>query len=130
MKKNLLLIVLLLMSLISSTSCSKDEDPDKDTTVTFIYSMDNVENVIVDAIIFEYNSKDEVVGSLSVKNCKKGTSKIFSAKPTTEKIKVQLNIGIGILEKGYWVQEVYYINTGQDNHIEISGSTITGSKEP
>lgn len=130
MKKNFLLIVLLLISLMSNLSCSKDEEVNKDTTVTFIYSMDKLENVDVDAIVYEYNSKGEIVGSLSVNDCEKGVTKTFTAKPDAEKIKVQLNLSIGILKKGYWVQQVYYLNAGNNNQIEISGNTVTGPEEP
>lgn len=130
MKKNLLLIVLLLVPLISTISCSKDEDMDKDTSITFSYLVNDTENVTVDALIFEYNSKDERVGNHSIDDCEKGIRKTFIANPVTEKVKVQLNLTSGYVTKGVWVQQVYYLNGGQDNIIELSGNTVTGSKEP
>lgn len=101
-----------------------------DTTITFAFSVAGSEEVTVDAVIFEYNSKDERIGNHSFKDCKKGTTEIFVANPATEKAKVLLNFNSGSLTKGMWVQQIYYLNAGQNNLIELSGSTITGSKEP
>lgn len=81
MGKKLLLVCILFLPLILS-SCGGDDEPDY-TTYTVNYTIDDVQNVLVDLTFFEYNDTGEKIASNSISEAKKGTKKnVYSLKPS------------------------------------------------
>lgn len=84
----------------------------------------------IDITVFEYNSKDERVGSNSLNDIQYGESKVFKASSNAEKVKVYIKMSVGTVERYLWVQQVYYLKNNSNLDIKVTGTTMTGTKEP
>lgn len=126
MKKIMFLLAFLPMFVF--TACS-DDDEKGGKTYSFEYLIDDNE-ITVDAVIFEYSSDGEKIGSNYVSNCKKGTSKSFAANSMAEKVKVYFTMKYGSVKQYKWVQNVFYLKDKGNTEIKIVNETIVGAKEP
>ena len=127
-KKISVLLMLLIASVVSLTSCSKD-DSVSPTTYTFLYSIANDPDMSVSMTILEYNSKGEQIANNNVK-CMSGLSKTFTANSNTEKVKLYLTVTVNSKSASRWVQQVYYLKKNDNTTIEFTGKTMVGIIEP
>ncbi len=127
MKKIMYLLAFLPMFVF--TACSSDDDEERGASYSFEYLIDD-NGVTVDAILWEYNSSGERIGSNTVNNCQDGASKSFIANPMAEKIKVYFTIKYGSVKQYKWVQNVYYLKDKGNTEIKITGETLIGNTEP
>lgn len=128
MKKISFFLMLIMASVVSLTSCSKD-DSVSPTTYTFLYSIADDPDMSVSMTILEYNSKGEQIANNNVE-CKNGLSKTFIANSNTEKVKLYLTATVNSKSASRWVQEVYYLKKNDNTTIEYTGKTIVGLLEP
>jgi|WetSurMetagenome_2_1015567.scaffolds.fasta_scaffold32191_4 hypothetical protein len=127
-KKISVLLMLLIASVVSLTSCSKD-DSVSPTTYTFLYSIADDPDMSVSMTILEYNSKGEQIANNNVK-CMSGLSKTFTANSNTEKVKLYLTVTVNSKSASRWVQQVYYLKKNDNTTIEFTGKTMVGIIEP
>lgn len=132
--KNLFKLSLLFMAISFMVSCSRNEEEVeviKDTTYTFIYLASDVpEGIVLSITLFEYNDKDERIGQQSVKNVYNGFSDVFVANKNAQKVKVYLKTEYQDKSIYNWVQQVFYLESGSNTNIEITGETQIGKQEP
>ena len=128
MKKYLFLLIFALPFVFSS--CSKNDDP-KETTYTFSYNLPGYESVSTNITIFEYNQAGEKIANNSFDIPSSGIySKKFTANSMAEKVKVYVVMKAGTVTSNRWVQQVFYLTTGSNTDIEMTGSTKVGTSEP
>lgn len=131
MGKKLLLFCILFLPLILS-SCGGDDEPDY-TTYTVNYTIDDVQNVLVDLTFFEYNDTGEKIATNSISEAKKGTKKTFTASSRATKVKVYIKMyssNSAITPAYRWVQNVFYLENGKNIDINLTNNTIIGNYEP
>jgi len=121
--------MLIMASVVSLTSCSKD-DSVSPTTYTFLYSMDDLSDISASMTILEYNSKGEQIANNNIE-CKNGLSKTFTANPNTEKVKLYLTVkAANSKAASRWIQQIYYLKKNDNTTIEFAGTTLVGILEP
>lgn len=123
------MFLLALLPMFVFTACSKDDDDERGKSYSFEYLIDE-SGVTIDAVIFEYSAEGERVGSNSINNCKKGTSKSFVANSMAEKVKVYFTFEYGSVKRYKWVQNVYYLKSKGKTEIKITDDTLIGNIEP
>ena len=100
--------------------------PDKkEMTYTFKFNAD-ASGAIVNAIVYEYNNSEIVVGQQSF-NCTKGLRRVVTANSKTTKVKVKIIVNS---ESFRWVMKVYYLEDGKNIDIEINDDTTLIPMEP
>jgi hypothetical protein len=129
MKKALFLALVTALTLLPS-SCTKYDAPDIQppppppagtTSYTFtIYDSD------FKVYLYEYNEIGEMIHSNIIDNAEKDVPYTYAAQDNAVKIKVRLNY----LTAYWWVQQVYYLDEGENIDIAIIGSTLVGDYEP
>ncbi|WP_195531977.1 hypothetical protein [Bacteroides finegoldii] len=133
MKKFLSITLLLTAMFFTLSSCSKDDEKEEvhDTTYTFTYTGDNPpQGIICDFTLFEYNDKGERVAQNHVRNCRKGTVMDFVAKTNSQKVKVYYVQTKGTQTVAKWIQQVYYLEKGENVKVAVTGETRVGTTEP
>lgn len=133
MKKTLILIIPFLMMLVFAfCSCSKEEPelPQTNTQYTVNFLTTPPKGFTINLTLFEYNSSGEKIGQNHLKNCTYGVSEQFTASPKSEKVKVYMVSEFNGQSFPAWVQQVYYLNKGNNTDININGEIRVGSTEP
>lgn len=116
-------------------SCEKVPAPTPDTTYTInmLMSVKADAAVQIDLTAFEYNAAGEKIGNNTMERAVKGSSKKFTAGKNTVKVKIYVKMyavnGSGVANY-QWVQQVYYLEKGKDNIIDIKDDTRIGKSEP
>jgi len=130
MKKLLFASCLLLSAALTVSSCKKDKDPvEPDTTYTFKQSADIASGVTMGVMIFEYNDGNERVGQQSFE-ASEGLVRVFTASSRAIKVKVRVTLVAGSTEMIRWIQQVFYLEKGENIDIEIKSNTLMGTSEP
>jgi len=123
MKKTLFLALVTAFTLLP-LSCTKYDAPDIQpgtTSYTFtIYDSD------FKVYLYEYNEIGEMIHSNIINNAEKEVPYSYAAQDSAVKVKVRLNY----LTANWWVQQVYYLDEGENIDIAIIGSTLVGDYEP
>lgn len=110
-------------------ACTRDVV--KDTTYTFMYyDMEVPEGFEIDITLFEYNDNEEKIAQNTIENIKDGFSRQFVANKNAQKVKVYLTTRYNSYSVYRWVQQVYYLETGEDTKIEVTGTIRVGTSEP
>jgi hypothetical protein len=128
MKKISFFLMLVMASVVSLTSCSKD-DSVSPTTYTFLYSIADDPDISVSMTILEYNSKGEQIENNNIE-CKNGLSKTFIANSNAEKVKLYLTATVNSKKTSRWIQQIYYLKKNDNTTIEFIGTTLVGILEP
>ena len=74
----------------------------------------------------EHNFIDDRIYTTIINKAEKDVAYSYAAQNRTKKIKVQLIKG----DSHDWVQQVYYLNEGENIDIEISPNTLVGPNQP
>lgn len=74
----------------------------------------------------EHNAIDDPIYTTIIDNAEANVPYSYEAKENTVKIKVYLRDG----DWNKWVQQVYYLDEGNNIDIIITGNTIVGNFEP
>lgn len=138
MKKIFGLLLLCATCVFVFLSCSKDEDDkyvpgivEKNTTYTFRYSAESApDGFNLDITLFEYNDKNEIVGQKTVNDVYQGYFKTFTANKNAKKVKVYMVTSRGDASVYTWVQQVFYLESGSNVTIDVTGDIRVGSHEP
>jgi hypothetical protein len=129
MKKISFFLMLIMASVVSLTSCSKDDNAVNSTTYTFLDSDDDISGMSLSVDLIEYNSIGEQIAS-NYFECKKGSSKIFTASENAEKVKIYVTIESNSKPQSTWIQQIYYLKENNNINIELKGTTMIGPHEP
>lgn len=132
MHKKFLLFLLMFLPLVL-VSCGSDDEPDYSTYTLNYKLVDESNLVLVDVTLFEYNDAGEKVATNSVNDIKTGASRKFTANSRATKVKVYIKMysSISSVSPRYrWVQQVYYLESGRNVNIDITGDTMLGNYEP
>lgn len=129
MKKILFLLAMLPMFVFMACS---DDDDEKQATYTLKYDMSGSSSSMVNVSVwlFEYNDKDEVVGTNTVNDIPETYTETFNANPLSVKVKAQYRLSAGSSSSNRWVQQVFYLSKSGNVDINIDGETVVGTKEP
>ena len=102
----------------------------KDTTYTFVdnYGMPGASEYSV--ILSEYDASGSRVMTNMIDNITVGQKYAFVANDHSEKIKVKLQYKFGSNSYAKWVQQVWYLEKGENVDIITDGETIIGNSEP
>lgn len=133
MKKFFSMTLLLTAMFLTFSACSSDDEKEEvqDTTYTFTYTGDNPpQGLTCDFTLFEYNDKGERVAQNHVKNCRKGTVMDFVANTNSQKVKAYFVTTNGTQSVARWVQQVYYLEKGENVEVAVTGETRIGTTEP
>lgn len=124
-----------ILAIVLLASCEKVPAPAPDTTYTInmMMSVNADAAVQIDLTAFEYNEAGEKIGNNTMERAVKGSSKKFTASKNTVKVKIYVKMyavnGSGVANY-QWVQQVYYLDEGKDNVIDIKDDTRIGKSEP
>lgn len=133
MKKTPILIIpFLMMFVFAFCSCSNEEPqlPQTETQYTVNFLTPPPNGFTINLTLFEYNASGEKIGQNHLKNCKYGTSEQFTASQDSEKIKVYMVSEYNGQSFPAWIQQVYYLNKGNNLNIDITGEIRIGNNEP
>lgn len=123
----------LLATLIASlfvSCCDKSSD---DTTYTiYVSTVGTTSASSMNIICYEYNSREEIINQQVWNTVYAGENRKFTASGSAEKIKIQIQYTLSSTGSSdiRWVQQVWYLNAGDDIDINITGTTIVGVEEP
>lgn len=128
MKKTLFLALVTVLTLLP-LSCTKYDAPYTQpptpppagtTAFTFTIYMSGDKIFLI-----EYNNINDPIHTTTIDNAEQNVPYSYAAQDNTVKIKVY------ICGDSYnWVQQVYYLEDGENIDIAISGNTIVGNHEP
>ncbi len=123
-KRNYFLLAFFMMVLtcVGITSCSSDDD----STTTYSLKWSFSTSYIDDVTLFEYAENGDKVANHSVDNVVENGTYNFTASDRAAKVKVYFKMG----SSPKWVQQVFYLKSGGNTIIEVTGQSIIGSKEP
>lgn len=133
--RRLLYCFLSLVAIVSIVSCEKEEQP-KPTTYTVTMAMSSVTSTSIphyDLTAYEYNEAGEKVANNALSVATSGTTKTFTANPRSVKVKLYIKMytdNSGYAPKYYWVQQVFYLEEGNNIEIKVDDHTKVGSLEP
>ena len=119
----MMMAMMVTMLSFSLLSCSSDDDNDP---TTYTLKWNTATYGVDDVTLFEYTGGGDKIGNHRVDNITKNGSYKFTASEKAEKIKIYFKIG----SSPRWVQQVYFLKSGNNVDIEITDNTIVGSKEP
>lgn len=124
-------IALTLLSLLSFTACSDDEEieyNDGKTRYTVIGDVPSVAaNLISSATVYEYNASDTRIDSNRISNPSSGTRYVYEANDSTTHLKVKLISKAGTYR---WGDTIVMIRPGKNVTIKISIKSPTAMNEP
>ena len=137
MKKIFRFLLLCVTFLFVFTSCSNVDDyeyednPILSSTYTVLYSSVNPpDGVKIDVTVFEYNDKDEAIHQSHMDNVRMGSTKKFTAKEKSQKLKVYIVTSSESQSDFFWIQQVYYLEPGNNILIDITDNIWVGKVEP
>ena len=137
MNKVFSLLLPFVTSLFVFTSCSNvdgyeyEDNPILTSTYTVLYSSANPpDGVEIEVTVFEYNDKDEAIHQSHMKNVRLGSTRKFTAKPNAQKLKVYLETSSESQSDFFWIQQVYYLEPGNNILIDITDDIRVGKVEP
>lgn len=137
MRKVLGLMLLCVALLFVFTSCSNVEEyEDKDnsilsSTYTVLYSsVSPPDGVEIDITVFEYNDKDEAIHQNNLNNVRWGSGNKFTARKNSQKLKVYISTSSESQSDFFWIQQVYYLEPGNNILIDITDDIRVGKVEP
>lgn len=143
------LLLMLFATTVLLTGCKKDESlsgsgsqpsgggnqpPTTQTTFNvYVHDLSVPSGMSLECVVIEYSNQNEPlethrfnVASQQVIN------KRYTANTRSVKVKVGFNItGSSPSQSAHlWVQKVYYLNSGGNTQVEVTGSSPTGPYEP
>lgn len=120
---------MVLFSLLSS--CKKDDPELKDTTYTYVDNF-GCPSFASDysIVLVECDASGSKVLTNILDNPELGKRYVFTANSHSAKIKVKFQYTIISTHYNDWVQQVFYLEEGENIDIITDGETIVGNKEP
>ncbi len=118
---------------LSVSSCSKDDGDDSVLTSTYTVSYSSInppDGVEIDITVFEYNDKDETIHQSHMNNVRLGSTRKFTAKGNSQKLKVYIETSSESQSTFFWVQQIYYLEPGGNINIDITDDIRVGKVEP
>lgn len=100
----------------------------KETTYTLKWNLDDT--VPMDILIMEYSQQSEVIKNVPIYSVQNSFESIYTAAENSEKVKIQISWESNNTEYNRWVNQVYYLEKGENIDIFIDGNTIVGKQEP
>ena len=136
--KRFLQILAALVAASSALSCGKEtpEEPAKPTTYTVTMAMSNVTSTSephYDLTAFEYNESGEKVANNALNQAVRGSTKTFTANSHAVKVKLYIKMysdNSAITPQYLWVQQVFYLEEGNNIEITVEDHTKVGKSEP
>lgn len=128
--KNIFVSTILLIILLLSSCSDKDEDIIGQKSYTFIFSMDNQENIDRKITLFEYDSSDQMINYNEIVNPEKDKKYTFLSNERAKAIKVYSTLTSNFDTKELWVQQIYYLDNDMNVDIIITRNTRAGDLEP
>jgi len=124
MKKTLFLALVTALTLLP-LSCTKYDAYDAPAAGTTAYTF-TIFTSGYKVYLSEHNFIDDRIYTTIINKAEKDVAYSYAAQNRTKKIKVQLIKG----DSHDWVQQVYYLNEGENIDIEISPNTLVGPNQP
>ena len=136
--KRFLQIITAIVAASVALSCDKEapEEPVKPTTYTVKMAMSSVTSTSLphyDLTAFEYNESGEKVANNALNMAVSGTTKTFTANQHAVKVKLYIKMyadNTSVTPQYLWVQQVFYLEEGNDIEIKVEDHTKVGKSEP
>ncbi len=124
MKRKSFLMLMILSAALILTSCTKE------TTYTFVDNFGGSGFTEYSILLCEYDAAGSKVFTNKLDSPNTGQSYVYTANEHAEKIKVRIQAQIGSTSFNRWIQQVFYLEEGENINITLDGETIVGSSEP
>ena len=124
MKTKRLLMLMFASAALLLTSCKKE------TTYTFVDNFGGSGFTEYSILLCEYDASGSKVNTNKLDWPTTGQPYVYTANEHAEKIKVRIQAQMGSSSFNRWIQQVFYLEEGENIDITLEGSTIVGSSEP
>ena len=135
-------ILLIIAATVLLTGCKKDESlfsggsqpPTTQTTFNvYVHDLSVPSGMSLECLAIEYSNQNEPLETPRFNETSQQViNKRYIANSRSVKVKIAFNIsGSSPSQSAHlWIQKVYYLNSGSNTQVEVTGSSPSGPYEP